>query len=51
MTAGARQEDQDRCLAAGMDAYVSKPVDKGTLLAKVEELLMGGPNETFPLPA
>jgi len=50
MTAGARQQDQDRCVAAGMDAYVSKPVDKATLLAKVAELLTGGPNETVPVP-
>jgi two-component system, sensor histidine kinase and response regulator len=50
MTAGARQEDQDRCLEAGMDAYVSKPVDKGTLLATVAELVRDGPNEAVPLP-
>jgi signal transduction histidine kinase/CheY-like chemotaxis protein len=51
MTAGARQEDQDRCSAAGMDAYVSKPVDKGALLATVAELLKDGPDEVVPLPA
>ena len=27
MTASARQEDKDLCLAAGMDEYVSKPID------------------------
>lgn len=27
MTASARQEDKDMCLAVGMDEYVSKPID------------------------
>ena len=35
MTAGARREDRDRCLAAGMDAYLAKPVSKDALLALV----------------
>jgi PAS domain S-box-containing protein len=36
MTAGARREDQDRCLAGGMDSYLSKPVSKDALLALVD---------------
>ncbi len=36
MTAGARREDQERCLAGGMDSYLSKPVSKDVLLALVE---------------
>jgi two-component system, sensor histidine kinase and response regulator len=35
MTAGARREDQERCLAAGMDSYLSKPVSKDILLSLV----------------
>ncbi|HYP47383.1 MAG TPA: response regulator [Thermoleophilaceae bacterium] len=35
VTAGARREDRERCLEAGMDAYLSKPVSKDTLLALV----------------
>ncbi len=35
MTAGARSEDQERCLAEGMDGYLSKPVRKDSLLSLV----------------
>jgi CheY-like chemotaxis protein len=35
MTAGALQEDRERCLAEGMDSYLAKPVSKEALLALV----------------
>ncbi len=35
MTAGARPEDRERCLAAGMDSYLAKPFNKDALLALV----------------
>jgi len=35
MTAGARQEDRERCFAEGMDSYLAKPVSKDALLALV----------------
>jgi two-component system, sensor histidine kinase and response regulator len=35
LTAGARREDRERCLAAGMDGYLAKPINKDALLALV----------------
>jgi PAS domain S-box-containing protein len=39
LTAFARQEDRERCLEAGMDAYASKPVDRDALYRTIENLL------------
>ena len=39
MTAHAMKQDRDRCLEAGMDAYVSKPVSPADLYREIEELL------------
>ncbi len=37
MTANAMEGDRERCLAAGMDDYVSKPVDPAALVAMIEK--------------
>jgi PAS domain S-box-containing protein len=42
MTAGARQEDRERCLAEGMDSYLAKPINKDALLALVGQFVDSG---------
>ena len=52
MTAHAMKGDRERCLEAGMDAYVSKPIRAETLYAAVEGLAEGGlVEEGRPSPA
>lgn len=41
MTAGSMSGDSDRCLAAGMDAYLAKPVDLRELAATIARLCPG----------
>ncbi len=39
VTAQAMKGDRERCLAAGADAYISKPIDIDKLLDELESLL------------
>jgi signal transduction histidine kinase/DNA-binding response OmpR family regulator len=46
MTAHAMQGDRDRCLAAGMDDYVSKPVTKAAIAAALNRVTGKQPADT-----
>jgi signal transduction histidine kinase/CheY-like chemotaxis protein len=39
LTANVLQGDRDRCLAAGMDDYVGKPIDRAQLFAVIEKVV------------
>ena len=45
MTAHAMQGDRETCLAAGMDAYISKPLDAKRLIELIESIVLD-PNGT-----
>jgi signal transduction histidine kinase/CheY-like chemotaxis protein/HPt (histidine-containing phosphotransfer) domain-containing protein len=51
MTAHAMNGDRERCLQAGMNAYVSKPIHPGHLLATIETHLNARPDSTVSLRA
>ncbi len=47
VTARSRQEDRERCLAAGMDAFLAKPIDAAALWAAIERVVR--PPATAPV--
>jgi two-component system sensor histidine kinase/response regulator len=51
MTANAMKADLDACLAAGMNDYVTKPIDRMALIATLGRWLPRGPLEARPLEA
>ncbi|MGD9237155.1 MAG: response regulator [Desulfobacterales bacterium] len=50
MTAYATEGDRERCLEAGMDSYVSKPISAAKLFKAIEALVPSTPEEEYELP-
>ena len=48
MTANAMESDRERCLEAGMDEYISKPIKAQELLALLQNLGRSGTHEVTP---
>jgi two-component system sensor histidine kinase/response regulator len=48
MTAHALKGDEERCLSAGMDAYISKPIRTNELFAAIERLLAKNDQAVVP---
>jgi CheY-like chemotaxis protein len=40
MTANVLKAEVDRCFSAGMNAYISKPFDRKTLLQNIDKILV-----------
>ena len=44
MTANALAGDRERCITAGMDDYLSKPIDAALLVSMIQQWLVGKPS-------
>lgn len=51
LTAGTTEGDRERCLAAGMDDYLSKPIDSQLLGRTLHKWLAGAAGGTLPMAA
>jgi signal transduction histidine kinase/ActR/RegA family two-component response regulator len=51
LTASAMVEDREQCLAAGMDAYLAKPIQRQLLLDAIGAVRLAGPKRELGLPA
>jgi PAS domain S-box-containing protein len=49
MTAHAMTGDRERCLAAGMDAYLTKPIRSAELYAMLEHVVQTAPDSLQPI--
>ena len=50
MTASALADDPEKCLAAGMDRFVTKPIGRDRLFGLVEEMAKGVGGDAVPRP-
>jgi signal transduction histidine kinase/DNA-binding response OmpR family regulator len=48
LTAHSMKGDRERCIAAGMDGYLAKPVQREQLQATIEQFALGRKRETAP---
>jgi PAS domain S-box-containing protein len=51
LTANGMREDQARCLSAGMNSYISKPIQVDELIAALEQTPSRSPAPTVAVPA
>ena len=49
VTAGARTEDRERCLAEGMDGYLTKPINQQALLDLVARTVKTAPEQVMTI--